>query len=113
MSAAGQPVTFLSTGALPTGITTGTVYFISAAGQNPAQFQIADTKAHALAGTNSINTSGSQSGSQSMLFPRAYAVGDTVLRNVVTATTSPGWVCTTAGLSMGTGAAVFTAMPVL
>ena len=61
----GTAVQFETTGALPTGLTAGTTYYVSAldyvAG---ASFVVADTKAHALAGTNSVNTSGSQSGVQ-------------------------------------------------
>lgn len=60
----GDPVVFQSTGSLPTGITAGTTYYVSAAGYTTGAFQIADTAAHAIAGTNSINTSGSQSGKQ-------------------------------------------------
>jgi hypothetical protein len=51
-------------GALPTGITADTTYYVSTAGATANAAQIADTQAHALAGTNSINTSGSQSGVQ-------------------------------------------------
>lgn len=61
----GDPVVFQNSGgALPTGITAGTVYYVSSAGYTTGAFQIADTAAHAIAGTNSINTSGSQSGTQ-------------------------------------------------
>jgi hypothetical protein len=54
---AGQPVQFLSTGALPTGITAGTWYYVIAAGLSTNTFQIAAT-----AGGTAINTTGSQSG---------------------------------------------------
>ena len=60
---AGTPVSFTTTGSFLTGITdSGTLYYVSTAGLATNAFQIADTQAHALAGTNSINTSGSQSG---------------------------------------------------
>lgn len=60
--AAGAGVKFATTGALPTGLTAGTTYYVSTASLATDTFRIADTQAHALAGTNSINTSGSQSG---------------------------------------------------
>jgi len=63
--AAGTAVKFTNSGgALPTGITANTTYYVSTAGATATDAQIADTQAHALAGTNSINTSGSQSGTQ-------------------------------------------------
>lgn len=62
---AGTAVQFSTTGALPTGMTAGTTYYVSTLDLLPNSFVIADTQAHALAGTNSINTSVSQSGVQS------------------------------------------------
>ncbi len=53
-----------SGGALPTGLTSNTTVYVSTAGATATSAQVADTQAHALAGTNSINTSGSQSGVQ-------------------------------------------------
>lgn len=61
---AGTAVQFTTTGALPTGLTAGTTYYVSSTGLTANTFQVADTKAHALAGTNSVATSGSQSGVQ-------------------------------------------------
>jgi hypothetical protein len=55
----GTPVIFSTTGALPTGITSGTTYYVIAVDTNT--FRIATTLANALAGT-AVNTSGSQSG---------------------------------------------------
>jgi hypothetical protein len=56
----GSPVIFTTTGALPTGITAGTIYYVGAApGAN--SFNIATSIANAAAGTL-VNTSGSQSG---------------------------------------------------
>jgi hypothetical protein len=49
-------------GSLPTGLTANTPVYVSAAGFATGVFQVADTKAHALAGTNSINFTGSESG---------------------------------------------------
>src|SRR4029077_5281723 len=43
--------------ALPTGISANTWYFVSTANLLTNTFQISDTEAHALAGTNHINTS--------------------------------------------------------
>lgn len=56
----GAPVIFTTTGALPTGITAGTIYYV---GRDPAAntFNIATSVANAAAGTF-VNTSGSQSG---------------------------------------------------
>ena len=60
---AGTPVSFQTTGSFATGVTdSGQLYYVSTAGLAGGAFQIADTQAHALAGTNSINTSGAQSG---------------------------------------------------
>lgn len=59
---AGTPITFSTTGALPTGITGGTVYYVRSVSTDT--FNIYDTAAHAIAGgaTGQITTSGSQSG---------------------------------------------------
>lgn len=59
---AGEPVKFSTTGALPTGLTAGTTYYVSTAGLAADSFRVADTAAHGIAGTNTVNTSGSQSG---------------------------------------------------
>lgn len=58
--AEGAPVVFTTTGALPTGITAGTTYFV---GRSPATntFNVSTTVANAAAGTF-ITTSGTQSG---------------------------------------------------
>lgn len=62
---AGSAVEFRTTGALPTGLTAGTVYYVASdSNLTTNTFAVSDTKAHALAGTNQINTSGSQSGVQ-------------------------------------------------
>lgn len=57
------PVVFTTSGALPTGITASTVYYVVPSSVTANTFQIATTVANALAGT-SITTSGSQSGTQ-------------------------------------------------
>src|SRR5581483_5901021 len=59
----GEAVEFTTTGALPTGLTAGTIYYVAKdANLTTNTFAVSDTKAHALAGTNQGNTSGSQSG---------------------------------------------------
>lgn len=59
----GEKVRFTSSGSLPSGITENQTYYVSAAGFSASAFKIADTHAHALAGTNSINTGSAGSGS--------------------------------------------------
>jgi hypothetical protein len=59
---AGRSIRFSTTGALPTGISYGTTYYISSAGISTNTFRLAQTYSDAIAGTNSITTSGSQSG---------------------------------------------------
>lgn len=58
----GDPISFATTGALPTGIVAGTIYYIRSASADT--FNLYDTAAHAIAGgeTGRIATSGSQSG---------------------------------------------------
>ena len=57
----GTPVFFTTTGALPTGITASTTYYVIFV--TDSTFQIATSVANALAGT-AVNTSGTQSGTQ-------------------------------------------------
>jgi hypothetical protein len=57
----GTPVFFTTTGALPTGITASTTYYVIAV--DASTFRIATSLVNALAGT-AINTSGTQSGTQ-------------------------------------------------
>lgn len=64
----GSPVKFTTTGALPTGITSGTTYYVANAGtDSTVKFRIAATR-----GGADINTSGSQSGTHTAASP-AYA----------------------------------------
>ena len=70
---AGTAVEFTTTGALPTGLVAGTKYYVSVTGLTADAFQVADTQAHALAGTNSIDTTGTQSGAHT-----GWDVGDPV-----------------------------------
>lgn len=58
---AGHPVKFSTTGALPTGLTAGTIYYVISAGLTANTFEVS-----ASSGGAAINTSGSQSGVQSV-----------------------------------------------
>lgn len=62
----GDGVKFSTTGALPTGITAGTVYYIRSVDANT--FNLYDTSAHAISGgaTGRVDTSGTQSGVHTM-----------------------------------------------
>ena len=57
----GMPVVFSTTGALPTGITPGTTYYVIAAGLTNSAFEFSAT-----VGGSAINTSGSQSGTHTV-----------------------------------------------
>jgi hypothetical protein len=59
--AANDPIVFATTGALPTGIVAGTTYYVSATSLSGSSFKISATPGGAV-----INTSGSQSGVQSV-----------------------------------------------
>lgn len=88
----GQVLRLYTTGALPTGLTADTNYYVSSAGLTANDFKLATTYANAVAGTPVINTSGSQSGVQTFqaligpwpirtstsgTFPAAVAIGAT------------------------------------
>lgn len=60
--AQGDKVTFTTTGALPTGLTAGTTYFVQSAGLAADSFRVSTTD-----GGSDLNTSGSQSGTHSMI----------------------------------------------
>lgn len=61
--AAGTPVCFTTTGALPTGLLNSTLYYVANDGNLATNtFAVSDTVAHANAGTNQITTTGTQSG---------------------------------------------------
>ena len=63
--AAGTAVKFTTASALPTGLTANTTYYVTNDGNLTANtFAVSDTAAHALAGTNQVHTTGSQSGTQ-------------------------------------------------
>jgi len=87
--ATGQTVSFVTTGALPTGLTAGTKYYVSATGNTTDTFQLATSYANAVAGTPVVNTSGTQSGVQTGIVygssnivvtipEHGLAIGDTV-----------------------------------
>lgn len=58
------PINFSANGGtLPTGLVAGTTYYIIGSTVSGDTFQVADTMAHALAGTNAINFTGSPAGS--------------------------------------------------
>lgn len=78
--AAGTAVQFQTTNALPTGLTAGTSYYVSSHLLTANTFVVADTAAHAIAGTNSITTSVSQAGVQT-----AYNVNNPIGTYVTTA----------------------------
>ncbi len=60
--AIGGAVRFRTTGGLPTGLTAGTTYYVSSVSYTADSFRVADTQAHAIAGTNTIALTGTQSG---------------------------------------------------
>lgn len=57
------PVVFTTSGALPTGLTSGTTYYVAPSSVSGNNFSVSTTVANALAGTL-IATSGTQSGTQ-------------------------------------------------
>jgi hypothetical protein len=64
----GTPVVFSTTGALPTGLTAGTTYYVSLTDYGANSFAVAATQAGAIAGST-ITTSGTQSGFQTCAAP--------------------------------------------
>ena len=68
----GDTVKFTTTGALPTGIVSGTAYFVITAGLTANDFQFAATS-----GGAAINTSGSQSGTHTLHRLTPFFVSDT------------------------------------
>lgn len=68
---AGDSVQFTTTGALPTGISASTNYYVISAGLTTNTFEISAT-----VGGSAINTSGSQSGTHTLLRTTPFAVGN-------------------------------------
>lgn len=90
--ATGQAVVFTTTGALPTGITAGTTYYVSSAGLATDTFQLATTLANAVAGSPVVNTSGSQSGTQTgSAAVGGYGTGYAPTSQTGTAITTTNW----------------------
>jgi len=67
--AAGDKVVFATTGALPTGLTAGTTYYVISAGLTASAFEISATP-----GGAAINTSGSQSGTHTVHTEKTYHI---------------------------------------
>jgi hypothetical protein len=70
--AAGDMVVFATTGALPTGLTAGTTYYVISAGLSSSQFEVSTTL-----GGSAVNTSGSQSGTQTATIEHALSTDTT------------------------------------
>ena len=68
---AGEEVYFTTTGALPTGLTASTKYYVISAGLTADAFEVSATS-----GGSAINTSGSQSGTHSVYRFSAFSSGD-------------------------------------
>lgn len=66
---AGTPVVFTTTGALPTGITAGTYYYVIATGLATDSFRVSATL-----GGSAVNTTGSQSGVHTALAAGSFEV---------------------------------------
>lgn len=65
--AAGDTVTFSTTGALPTGLTAGTVYYVISTGLTTDTFRVSTSS-----GGSAVNTSGTQSGTHTVYSVRAF-----------------------------------------
>jgi len=80
----GDAIVFSTTGALPTGITAGTVYYVGNVATDT--FNLYDTSAHGVAGgsTGRVNTSGSQSGVHTALTYGVDAVDDAAKQGSLT-----------------------------
>lgn len=70
--AAGDQIVFKTTGALPTGLTAGTPYYVQSAGLTATQFRVSTSP-----GGADVNTSGTQSGTHS--FNGGWGVGVAIL----------------------------------
>lgn len=98
-------VVFTTSGALPTGITAGTVYYIISTGFTSGAFQISTS-----IGGSAVNTSGTQSGTHSVarFSPIVIKVsgGSEVYKNYVFKSTNTLTLSTTVGSIIASGAAV-------
>ena len=77
--AAGAAIVFQTTSALPTGLTAGTIYYVIATGLSTTSFEVSTS-----AGGSAVNTSGSQSGTQT-----AYPVYTNATTSFTSAITLP------------------------
>jgi len=72
----GQEIVFTTTGALPTGITSGTIYYVISAGLALNTFRFSATAPTSSAEGSAVNTTGTQSGthtlSRTALLPTKY-----------------------------------------
>jgi hypothetical protein len=80
---AGQAVQFTTTGALPTGVTSGTTYYAGNIATNT--FNLYDTEANAITGgaTGRVNTSGTQSGTHTCEHASKVSVNQTTGVSIV------------------------------
>jgi hypothetical protein len=62
----GDAIVLSTTGALPTGLTVGTVYYVATTSFTTGSFKVSTTLAGALAGTGLVNTSSAGSGTHSI-----------------------------------------------
>jgi hypothetical protein len=87
------PVKFTTTGALPTGITAGTTYWIIPSSiVAGTSFEIATSPANALAGT-AVNTTGTQSGTQTATNLTSDAVNNSANAAIGLSLTAGDWQC--------------------
>ena len=101
------PIVFTTTGALPTGITSGTTYYVIGASLSSLSFDLASTAANAIACTSNfssctgiVNTSGSQSGTQTGTMGAALTTG-TWTAGAGIVLTAGDWDCSSVWLSLG------------
>lgn len=80
----GGPVYFTTTGALPTGLSASTRYWVSRQGFGANSFSVSTTVDNALAGT-SVNTSSAGSGTHTAFSSLLYALGDSSTLQTLTA----------------------------
>ena len=98
-------VVFTTTGALPTGITAGTVYYVISAGLTSGAFQISTS-----IGGSAVNTSGTQSGTHSVARYSPIAIkvsgGSEVYKTYVLKSTNTLTLASTVGSIIASGAGV-------
>ena len=100
-----MPVMLTTTGALPTGYTASTMYFVKTM---PSASTITLS---ATPGGAAINTTGSQSGVHTLYIGRHWTAGDRIRNSAPSAGNPPGWVCTTSGYNVSTAGAAAAFLP--